>query len=120
MSCVSKTTILIFLRSSGIHVELVKMFVIYKDDFEEASEARNAEIGEAVSEEVPATLTEKISAVTYVTMLANHVAFAEMLQRHNEDFFLFLKHMAYCYKALFTDESRCASASIAIIHLFIQ
>ena len=59
---------------------------------------------------------KRISAATYVATFADRVAFTEMLQRHKEDFSLLLQHMADCYKALFTDKSSCASASIAITH----
>ena len=59
---------------------------------------------------------KRISAATYVATFADHVSFTETLQRHKEDSSSLLQHMADCYKALFTDKSSCASASIAITH----
>ena len=82
------------------------------------------DIAEAVSGEVPATFTEevfkRIPAAKYGTTFANRVVFTEALQRHKEDFSSLLQHMAKCYKALFADESSCASTIVTIIHLFTQ
>ena len=58
----------------------------------------------------------RISAATYVTMFADHVAFTETLQRRKKDFSLLLQHMADCCKALFADKLSCTSTSIAITH----
>ena len=123
MSGVSKTITLIFLRNSGVRVEPVKTFVIDGDDFKEANKAHD--VGYNGGDQWRRTchtdeVLKEISAALYVTTLARHVAFTEMLQQHKEDFTLFLQHMAYCYNALLTDESNCARASIAIIHLFTQ
>ena len=103
------TTILIFLRNSGVRVEPVKTFVINGDDFEEANEARD--VGYSGGDQWRSIchteeVFKEISAAMYVTTLAHRVAFTEMLQQHKEDFTLFLQHMAYCYNALLTDAVR--------------
>ena len=74
-------------------------------------------IAEAVSGEVPATFTEEVLRRISAATFAHCVAFTETLQQHKKNFSSLLQHMIDCYKALFTDESSCVSASIAIIHL---
>ena len=60
--------------------------------------------------------TEEVLKRISAAAFADRVAFMETLQRHKEDFSSLLQLMVDCYKALFTNTSSCASASVAIAH----
>ena len=118
-SHVSMATILIFLHNVSMW-NLWRRLCSMGMTLKRLTKRAMRDIAEAVSGEVPSTLTEEVLRRISAATFAHCVAFTETLQQHKKNSSLLLQHMIDCYKALLAGESSCVSASVAIIHLLTR